>query len=116
MQKGIKKVTYVKTPLGTPLGTHFGVILGWFWGRFGVHFGMFLKCFFVLVSFVFPLLCFLGVVFSYVFPSVFVVEAMREAHGRRPHDMLNSASKGHGKKREREREKGRNKERKTEPV
>ena len=99
-KKGAKKGTYVKIPLGTQLGPN----LGSFWGRFGVNFGVdfgvVLKCFCCSRFFCFFFLLLVGSDFSFVFPWENVVEAMREAHGRRPLDMLKMASEGTGMDRE----------------
>ena len=65
-----------------------------------VHVGVFLKCSCCSRVFCFFFLLLVGNGFSFVFPWENVVEAMREAHGRRPHDMLKMASEGTGIDRE----------------
>ena len=75
-------------------------ILGRFGIDFGVDFGEFLKCSCCSRFFCFFFLLLVGNDFSFVFLGVFVVEAMREAHGRRPHDMLKMASEATGRDRE----------------
>ena len=99
-KKSTKNGTYVKIPLGPHFGAVLGSILGGFGVDFGVDFGVVLKCSCCSRFFCFFFLLLVGSDFSFVFLWENVVEAMREAHGRRPHDMLKMASEAAGINRE----------------